>query len=1006
MREMKTFLQIAIIAIFALTVIGISTSVAAGRKRPHVTRDNNVMILEYDFEEPDIITKGDIDFVTINGLERYSKAGAPVIPVKPVEILVPPGMQITEITSIAINTDQLPDTYRLPHGKKPFRRTEGKPETPSKPDPRFFEMKDFWPGKYHNLLTVQSNRGYHIAYINLFPLQYSPKAGRIRMATKMCLTVRFAGMDSRRRVKPTRNLKKKLERKIDNPDTIISYDAYSTEDPLIPKKDAGDTPLTDPAGTYYGANYKYIVITNNSLATISGPYSFQALCDSKIARGISAGIVTTEWIYANYTGTDNADRIRNFLIDAYDTWATEYALLGGDKDIIPVRLLYDEGYDIPADLYYGCVDPPECTFDNDGDGKYGESNDGPGGAEVDLTAEIFTGRAAVENATEVVNFVRKTLVYQTIDDPYLNEAGTMGSYLGFGGIQEFTGPFAELMRLGSSLYLGHHTYGFEDASIPDARDFNVTTLYDEDWWNDNKTPYYDSYTAGPGDGVPWNWNTMGWDATTDLVPYLNGTDGYTTPHLLYISDHGSWNWGMVKLKTTPTTYYNCDHLGNVNNTKPFFFYDDSCYVGKFDHADCFGEVITTMEHGAFAGILNSREGLGADGNTLDSPSTQMTREFFHSVLGKGIFELGCAHQDAKESCIWRLGSIAWLRYAYFEVSLFGDPELRLRVTNDETPPCEYTCGDLNGEGVNVNLVDFALFAECWGKDPLTDSNCVCANLVEFDGHIIDLLDLAVLAELFLSNSESYAPDCSTLITDPYAPTPDPMTFATPPNATGATSIAMVATTATDVSGVDYYFTCTAGGGHDSVCQASATYEDTGLSPETTYTYTVKARDLSDDYNETAASGPASATTDKENVVLPANGGTLESFTSEYGSGWVASDLTDGVTSDDGWSSVKNPGIQEFVYSFRHGQNATLNEGVIYSGTAEGQYFSKDVEVWTSADGINYTIAASGTLANSNNSITLDLGDTVAKTVKLVITSGYRSDYWELGEFVVNGAVIN
>ena len=907
---MKPFLQIAIIAIFAASNPAFSKPLQS-LKSPHVTRNNNVIILEYDFEEPDIITEGDFDFVTINGFKRYSKAGAPVIPVKPVEILVPSGMKIAKITSIAVNTDQLPDTYRLPHGQKPFRRTEGKPETPSKPDPRFFEMKDFWPGKYHNLLTVQSNRGYHIAYINLFPLQYSPKAGRIRMTTKLRLTIRFAGMDSRRRVKPTRDLKKKLKREIDNPDTMESYDAYSVEYPSIPAK--GSTPLTDPVGTYYGANYKYIVITNNSLATISGPYSFQALCDSKIARGISAGVVTTEWIYANYTGTDNADRIRNFLIDAYDTLATEYALLGGDKDIIPVRLLYDEGYDIPADLYYGCVDPPECTFDNDGDGKYGESNDGPGGGEVDLTAEIFTGRAAVENATEVVNFVRKTLVYQTIDDAYLNEAGTMGSWLGFGGIQEFTKPFAELIRLGSSLYLGYHTYGFEDASIANARDFNVVTLYDEDWWNDNETPYYDSSTAGPGDGVNWDWNSMGWSATDDFLPFLNGENGNTTPHLLYISDHGSPEWGMVKLKTTPTTYYNCDDLSKLHNTNPFFFYDDSCEVGKYDVVNCFGEVITTMEHGAFACILNSRDGLGAGGNTLDSPSTQMTREFFESVLGEGIYELGRAHQDAKESCIWRLGSIAWLRYAYYEVNLFGDPELRLRVTTDDTPPTPstmtfatlpyatgetsiamvattatdsdgsgveyyfectagggndsgwqdsatytdtgldsytqytyrvrardkspdqnatgwsatasvttigpcYTCGDLDGAGVNVDLVDFGLFANCWGENPLTNSSCACANLVEYDKHIIDLLDLYVLAELFLSSSEFYPPNnCSTSMTDPYAPSPAPMSFAIAPAAASSETITMTAALATDISDVEYYFTNTAGGngGNDS-----------------------------------------------------------------------------------------------------------------------------------------------------------------------------------------------
>ncbi len=71
---------------------------------------------------------------------------------------------------------------------------------------------------------------------------------------------------------------------------------------------------------------------------------------------------------------------------------------------------------------------------------------------------------------------------------------------------------------------------------------------------------------------------------------------------------------------------------------------------------------------------------------------------------------------------------------------------------------------------------------------------------------------------------------------------------------------MTASTASDPSGVEYSFTSTAGGGHDSGWQDSPTYEDTGLLPDTSYTYTVTARDKSPAQNTTAASSPASATT--------------------------------------------------------------------------------------------------------------------------------------------------
>ena len=97
--------------------------------------------------------------------------------------------------------------------------------------------------------------------------------------------------------------------------------------------------------------------------------------------------------------------------------------------------------------------------------------------------------------------------------------------------------------------------------------------------------------------------------------------------------------------------------------------------------------------------------------------------------------------------------------------------------------------------------------------------------------------------------------------DTAPPTPDPMTWATPPQATGSTSISMTATTATDDSGVEYYFVCTAVGGHDSGWQDSPTYEDTGLQPNTQYTYQAQARDKSANQNETALSSAASATTE-------------------------------------------------------------------------------------------------------------------------------------------------
>ena len=104
--------------------------------------------------------------------------------------------------------------------------------------------------------------------------------------------------------------------------------------------------------------------------------------------------------------------------------------------------------------------------------------------------------------------------------------------------------------------------------------------------------------------------------------------------------------------------------------------------------------------------------------------------------------------------------------------------------------------------------------------------------------------------------------------DTDAPKPNPMTFSSPPTMTGEKSISMTATEAADPSWTQYYFACTAGGGHDSGWQASRTYEDSGLTAATLYTYTVTARDYSSAQNTTAPSQPASVKTKSKDITTP------------------------------------------------------------------------------------------------------------------------------------------
>ncbi len=134
-------------------------------------------------------------------------------------------------------------------------------------------------------------------------------------------------------------------------------------------------------------------------------------------------------------------------------------------------------------------------------------------------------------------------------------------------------------------------------------------------------------------------------------------------------------------------------------------------------------------------------------------------------------------------------------------------------------------------------------------------------------------------------------------TTPGPPTPNPMTWATPPYATSDTSIAMVATTATstDGSGVEYYFEDVNHPQHNSGwisfgVGVQARWEDTGLTANTKYWYRVKARNKTN-HLETGWSNVASATTPRPPTPDPMTWATLPRATSSSSIEMVATTAT-------------------------------------------------------------------------------------------------------------------
>ena len=77
---------------------------------------------------------------------------------------------------------------------------------------------------------------------------------------------------------------------------------------------------------------------------------------------------------------------------------------------------------------------------------------------------------------------------------------------------------------------------------------------------------------------------------------------------------------------------------------------------------------------------------------------------------------------------------------------------------DVCETCPHNCGDLNGSGGNIDLVDFNTFAICFNAQVVNSPQCVCSDL-NVDG-VVNLVDFNTFSILFNNPVKPLSPpDC-------------------------------------------------------------------------------------------------------------------------------------------------------------------------------------------------------------------------------------------------------
>ncbi|MBN2055797.1 hypothetical protein JW905_12790, partial [bacterium] len=378
----------------------------------------------------------------------------------------------------------------------------------------------------------------------------------------------------------------------------------------------------------------YLVITSDALAGV-----FADLVEWKRVKGLSAGIKTVSWVLSNYPGVDDAEKLRNCIIDAYENWHTEYVLLGGDTGVVPFRAAFamdceagmavDEN-DIPCDLYFAALDG---DWNADGDGIFGEVTD-----EVDLLAEICVGRAPVSDSPQARAFVDKTIAYEADPAP---------------------GYQTDALFLSGILWANPYTDGavasdmIDDQCVP-ARFDPITKLY-----------------QSAGDLNP-----------AAAIAAMN--DG---PALV---NHIGHAWYSSMSVNGSITRGNVDAL--VNGDRQFIISSIGCWPAALDRDAIAEHFLYNPVGGAIAFIGNSRYGWGSPGNPGFGYSDVIQREVWCQLLDLGHTRPGAALAEAKAVFAPFAADENVYRWIQYELNLLGDPELAawidLPVTPSVTHPVE------------------------------------------------------------------------------------------------------------------------------------------------------------------------------------------------------------------------------------------------------------------------------------------------------------------------------
>lgn len=663
----------------SLVYLCLFSMVVQGQINHQVTFSSDIEITEESLDDGETYVR-----VKVPCTVQMDSVGFPSLPVKYVKLIVP--VNATDL-SIKINSTK-PQKQKLKHMVEPLQEPipigfYDKPDF-VKPDKKKYNSDAVYPAQLAEIVETGFFRGNHLVTVAVFPCQYYPKKNELVYyeTVDIILNYKDNGLKVKSNLKSSANDKhrKIVESIIENPSDIDRFSTIGESSELNSVQiQTGTSTLKSAGEGGISVDCDYVIVTSQSLAP-----EFNEFMAWKRRKGIRVELVTMEDISANYAGdnisgiNDEAGKLRQFLSDAYDSGnGIEYALLGGDNNIVPIRHSYysenttNDNYIIPTDLYFADFDG---DWEVDNDGRYGEPSDN-----VDYNPEIYVGRVMVTNADEVKNWTKKVLIYEQNpgngDYSYLTKAFfTQADQLQEGDQARYVLNKATWI---TDTLIYEEDGGGCTSKIPD---FPTGKAVIDEFNNHYGLCSFMAHGGACNVALATIYYNSEWKC--DYTKYTGSAEN--TKRKLTSFDEGSG--GCCWIAETGNGF---DNMTNANY--PALNYSISCETMPFDD---FGTPVNDRNMGESYTCISNGGGPAYMGNTRYGwvGSSYLLFEDFIDVISAGTsFNIGIAEATSKQAT-----SDRYLRFSH---NLIGCPETEIWTAT----PSKYTSATVSENGSNVTV---------------------------------------------------------------------------------------------------------------------------------------------------------------------------------------------------------------------------------------------------------------------------------------------------------------